>query len=1436
MTSLAQFEPGVRAWFAERFAGPTAVQAQSWPRIAAGEHVLITAPTGSGKTLTAFLWALNQYAAGSWEPGHTRVLYVSPLKALNNDIRRNLLIPLQSLREDHDFPAVSVQTRSGDTPQSERQRMLRRPPDILITTPESLSLMLTTTRGRLALGQVETAILDEIHSIVDNRRGAQLMTSLERLTDLCGEIQRLALSATVRPLDRIAQYVGGYGADGTPRKVGIVNPGSTKEIEFRVRYPEEVRLALENGKKIWDPLSEVFRRQIEHNASTLFFTNSRRLAEKITLKINEDQAGPIAYAHHGSLAREIRTEVEERLKAGSLKAIVATSSLEMGIDVGHLDEVVLIQSPPSIAATVQRIGRAGHGVGETSIGTLYPTHANDFLEAAVLAKAVASGDIEPLTPQANALDVLAQIIVSMCASETWQVDDVFALLRRSTPYHELPREQFDLLIDMLAGRYAGSRVRELKPRVVLDRINNTIRAQKGAVLALYNSGGTIPDRGYYQLRHADTGAVIGELDEEFVWEATTGQTFSMGTQNWQVIQVTHNDVLVRAAPPGTTAPPFWRSESYNRSFHFSERIAGELEEAEEMLSAGRDDELRSTFTSARGFDPEAAVELLDYLTRQREASGAALPHRHHLLLELVRSGPGGYRGPDDTRQLVLHTFWGGRLNRPWALALEVAWQEKFGSRAEIHADNNAIVIQVKGEPEPAGVLRLVTPDNLDALLRRSLERSGFFGARFRECAGRALLLPRQRFNQRLPLWMSRLQAKKLMSATAGYPDFPMLLESWRTCLQDEFDIESLCRMLTELEDGTIEWTFVATGTPSPFASNVTFAQINRYMYADDTPEEDAGPSALSDDLIRHVVHNAELRPPIRREIIRAYLAKRQRTADGYRPATAEDWCEWAKERILIPAAEIDAGGSAGATLPADELLVWLEEPAGRDEKRAWLTHRELLHGLLESGLCEGFVFQGAAPAVAEARTAEQLALEILSFYGPLTEAEIADILPRVPAGLLDADEELVSGCLVADDPAFYYCDAENYGTLLRFQRAAARPELRPQPIEALPGFLASWQRFGASGDDEHVLDVLERLRGFRAPVRVWLHDLISARIAGVANSRFDDVLARHGMQWQGAGREAIAIGYPEDLQLVDGGAEASATLANLFTDPSARYSFGQLADRSGLSLEAFNEQWWRSVWGGEIASDNLAPLRQGEERGYALTLATPKRKSSGRPGRRRGTLPPGWTGNWSVRTPTEADLDPLTELEDAKDRARMLLDRYGLICREIANREGGLLRWRQLFRALRLMELAGEVTAGYFFNSLSGPQFAGPGALRRLQQGWHPPNDFWVNAIDPASPCGLIPGSADLPARRPSNYLAFHEGALALVIERSGRRLHFHREPEDACMDSVCRPLTHLVRLRRRVEVERINDAPARFSPYLEPLGRLFNAVNDHKHLVLTIG
>ncbi len=1551
MSALELFHPSIRTWFGNRFTTPTDVQARTWPRVAAGAHVLATAPTGSGKTLTAFLWALDQFARGAYRPGRTRVLYVSPLKALNNDIHRNLLGPLEELRERHGFPEIGVGARSGDTPQGDRQRMLRKPPEILITTPESLALLLTNSRGRQALATVETLILDEVHAVVANRRGAQLMTSVERLAAIAGEFQRLALSATVKPLEAVAAYIGGYLPNGSPRRMEIVVGRQAKAIQFRVRFPEDARNAAADGKAIWEPLSESFRSLIEHNRSTLFFTNSRRLAEKMTLKINEHQDTPLAYAHHGSLARDIRAEVEKRLKAGELGAIVATSSLELGIDIGALDEVVLVQSPPSIAAALQRIGRAGHGVGELSRGTLYPTHAQDFLEAAVLADAVVERDIEPLTPLANPLDVLCQTIVSMCATETWEVERLFAVIRASSPYRNLPAEHFHLVLDMLAGRYAGTRVRELQPRIAHDRINGTVRANKGALFALYNSGGAIPDRGYYQLRHADSGTLIGELDEEFVWEAGIGQTFNLGTQNWQILRITHNEVLVRAARNTTNAPPFWRAERRNRSFHFSSRIALYLERAEQALNENRGDELKAALQNQAqaGFDPIAADELVGYLRRQRDSTRAPLPHRRHLLLELVRTGPGGYRGPDAPRQLVMHSLWGGAVNRPWALALEAAWRERFDAEPDIHADNNAIVVQLKeapargdgrhafvrsqiatdraaahlGQPDgaavadqtidqgrhgdanrprrplresgplrgldPEALLDWVTPDNLNELLRQSLEGSGYFGARFRECAGRALLLTRQRFNRRLPLWMSRMQAKKLMTATKRFRDFPVLLEAWRTCLVDEFDLPALRRLLGELRDGDIQYSFVETDAPSPFASTVTFDQVSRYMYADDKPEQD-GASALGSDLIEQAVSDESLRPRLRPGIIAEYEAKRQRRAEGYRPQTVEEWLEWAKERVLTPVED----------WPEDIDHEYLVHFTNRE--RTWVAHLETAGGLVDTGLCAGGWIDPpntatALPDVGDTRTGLDFAAEILSFYGPRTKAQIETLLPHVPAGLVDEESGVVSGRLVEGSEAIHYCDAENLQTLLRFQRAANRAEFTARPLRDLPGFWAAWQRLERPWSESGALSAIEQLSGYAAPVQAWLQDFMACRFTDFADHLLDECRTREQFVWRGAGNRRIALGYPEDIALFEAppdkdraAQDVRAAAASLFADRNAGYTYHQLRDRAPSNSRAvpeeaqrtskqpthprprhdsprastkhtrrtvkeersgrhphqsppvaevtraawipdspgamdaldFNNWWWGLVWRGIVAADGLAPLRAGLRRDFRLD--TPGTHG---PRRRARAAAQGWPGDWRlVDAPRTAD-GPLERLEDDKDRIRTLVGRYGVVNREIVNRES---RWADLFKAIRIMEMAGELIAGHFFEGLSGPQFIGPRAFHHLR-GHRPPRSFWVNATDPAAPCGLAANWPELPRRMPGNYLGFLDGELALVIENLGARLVFHVPPDHPDIDSITVPLQYLARRRGRIAVMTINGENARRSPYLDCLERTMTRTADHRRV-----
>ena len=1414
---LQTFHPDLAAWFDARYAAPTPVQEEAWPIIASGAHALVTAPTGSGKTLTAFLCALDGFARGALAPGATRVLYVSPLKALNNDIRVNLYEPLAALRERGVLPDLTVQVRSGDTSQSDRQRMLRRPPDVLITTPESLHLLLTTTRGQQALSTIETVILDEVHAIADNRRGAQLMVSLERLARLAGEYQRLALSATIEPLEAVARYIGGAAPDGTDRAVQIVNAPLTKEIELTVRFPEEAKHAIQSGKKLWDPLSDDFRVRIEQNQSTLFFTNSRRLAEKITLKINEPQSEPVAYAHHGSLAKDIRAEVERRLKAGELKAIVATSSLEMGIDIGALDEVVMVQSPPSIAATLQRIGRAGHQVGAVSVGTIYPTHAHDFLEASVLSEQVNKREIEPLEPLHGPLDVLVQVVISMCAQAPVRIDDLYAQIICAGSYRELARSQFDLVIEMLSGRYAGTRVRELRPRLEHDRIKGTVKSNRGAVLAMYNSGGNIPDRGYFTLRHADTNQPIGELDEEFVWEATTGQVFTLGTQSWQIQRITHNDVVVRAAKPDVTAPPFWRSESFNRSEFFSSRILEELEEYESLLERREDEQLSERLVDERGFEPFAAGELVSYLKDQREHTERALPHRHHVLLELVEGGPDGYRGPDAPKQLVIHTLWGGGLNRPFAYALEAALRQSGAPKPEVHADDNAVVVQMREVPDPTQVLGWVTASNVDPLLREGLETSGYFGARFRECAGRSLLLPKQKFNQRLPLWLSRLQAKKLMNATRELTDFPVLLEAWRTCLQDEFDLTTLRERLLELQDGTISWSYAHTRTPSPFAGAVRFEQISRYMYADDTPDVGAA-SALSGDLIAQAVADPGLRPVLKEEVVRSFVSKRQRTAPGYAPADLDELVEWLKERALVPASEWQSLTDEMG-FPTDHEYIHTIEA----DERVWVCHAEHLASWLLLGAQPTVPTETAQLPPADDLTA--LCLEVLSFYGPLTADEIRGLLPQTPD---DVWGRLATDVSVENLAESAYCDPDNLEALLRFQRAQQRVSLDPIEAFELPAFFASQQGFAKplQSNPEIIADVLELLSGASAPVSTWLNDIVPARIPDAQPHDLDQAFESHGFAWQGTGKERITLSYPEDRALRPAIDAPEPELTALFADPNARYTFQQIGDTTPLDAARLNGLWWQSVWSGALASDSLTSLRDAASRRYALAADTSRRSRR----HRVRSFVRGWPGTWYLHQ-TNGENDPVSALEDAKERARVLLERYGVVCREIVVREGW--RWRDVFGALRIMELAGEVVQGWFCNGLGGPQFASPAGIQRLTRRPAAPPSWWINATDPASPCGLSLDWPQLPQRRGANYLAFLNSDLALVVENLGKRLSYHVDPDHPDLDAVHAVLAHLITHHRRLEVLDINGESARKSPYLAALGRTLNVTSDHRAVVL---
>ncbi|MGH2913902.1 MAG: DEAD/DEAH box helicase, partial [Solirubrobacteraceae bacterium] len=1235
--SLDAFSARTRAWFQGAFAAPTAAQEQAWPAIASGEHVLLSAPTGSGKTLAAFLYGIDRLAFDpdrAADPRGRRIglVYVSPLKALSYDVDRNLRTPLRGIGAQ-----LSVAVRTGDTPQRERARMLREPPDILITTPESLYLMLTGRAQRLFAG-VRWCIVDEIHAVASTKRGSHLALTLERLTAAAGpEVQRIGLSATQRPLDEVGRFLV-----GPRRRCRILDTGMRKQLDLKIHVPVESMAApgdtpgadldpLAGGTEstrnsIWPAIYPELLELIRAHRSTILFVNNRRAAERIAIRLNELAGEALARSHHGSLALEERAQVEEQLKAGALPCLVATSSLELGIDMGAVDLVIQVESPKSVSRGLQRIGRSGHSVTEISRGRIFPKFRADLLECAVVARRMREGSIETTVVPRNPLDVLAQQIVAIAAAagdgdgdgdcdESVDVDWLYALVTATHTYSELSRAQLDNVLDMLDGRYPSSAFAQLRPRIVWDRVAGTIRARSGARQLAVTNAGTIPDRGLYAVTLPD-GRRVGELDEEMVYEARPGQTFLLGASTWRIEEIGRDRVIVTPAPGLPGAVPFWKGDTLGRPRELGEAI-GEfarwaVDQPPEALQADYD------------LDERAARNLVEFLSEQRRAT-RVIPSDRAIVVERFRDEIG------DWRLCVLSPF-GGRVHSAWSLAIGARIRQQLGLECDAICSDDGIIVHLPDADEPPSAdLVLLEPDEIEDLIVAQLGSSALFGARFRENAARALLIPRARPGKRTPLWQQRLKAQSLLEVARDHGEFPIVLETYRECLRDVLDVPGLVDLLTRLHRREITLVAVETATASPFASSLLFDYVATYMYEGDTPNAERRAAALSLDreLLRELLGQEELRDLIDAGALERVEADLQCLSEQAR-ATGRDGLLDVLRRVgdLSPrecSARVLDGLDAGPML--DELA--RERRAVRirvaGEER-WIDAADA--GCYRDAL--GAAPPGGLPATFVADVPDALARLLIRYaatHGPFTTADLrARYGIDVSSALreLERDGALVLGELRPGGCEREWCDPEVLRRLRRASLAALRREIEPADAKALARFYPAWQGIDghpASGAGiDRLREALVPLQGLALPVAAWEADVLPRRVGAYSPAWLDQLCAAGELVWIGAGaigRHAgrVALYFRDDLALLGpppyrgerpAGAAHDAVRERL---AAGACFFGDLLRDLELATEEIQEALWDLAWDGEATNDAFAPLR-------APRLSLARSQRSPAPGRR----------------------------------------------------------------------------------------------------------------------------------------------------------------------------------------------------------------------------
>lgn len=1449
------FHPAIITWFQNKFGEPTQPQRLGWPLVSSGKNTLILAPTGSGKTLAAFLAGINRVVsdleAGTGPESGVEILYISPLKALNYDIERNLVEPLAGIQQTalemgRPLPEIRTAVRTGDTPADERRRMARKPPHILITTPESLHLILTSS-PRSMLQTVRYVIVDEIHSLSPNKRGVFLATLLERLEDIChGSPVRIGLSATQKPLSEVASFLGGFSDSGEPRPVEIVDTGVLRRMDLQVICASDDLRNPDEGS-VWPPIFRRLLELVQSHGSTIIFANTRRIVEKLTLGINDLAGEELVRPHHGSVSAPLRRRTEAALKNGDLKGVVATGTLELGIDMGAVELVCQVESPKEVSRGLQRVGRAGHVMTAISKGRIIPKTNADLMEAVSVAKGMLDGDVEPISVPKNCLDVLAQQIVAMAALEGTSWIDVYRTVRRTYSFHDLSEEAFNLTLQLVSGRYPSKAFRDLRPRVSLDRVSGRISPLPGAQRLVISNGGAIPDTGQYGVYLSEANLKIGELDEEFVYESREGDTFSLGTNNWKIQKIEADRILVSHGSPFQARMPFWRGENVPRSARTGRRM-GEL--MGQIAEKGEDAE--EWVLDALPVDSKAAGNIANFIDSQSgEAENPGLPTDKRIVLETFADDIGG-------RRLAVITVFGGRVHHALRIALSALMQKELGIEPETVVGDNGVLFRLpEGDaPPPLGLLRRLTPELAYDLIVDDLPNTALFGLRFRQNAARALLLPGAGPGKRTPLWLQRLKAKDLLAIAKLFDGFPIIVETFRECLQDYLELDELREILRQVQSGEIEISIVERLTPSPLASTMLFNFQMIYQYEWDQPKSvGMRRSSLTERRLVDELVDGKLGRALDERAISDLDNLLQGIGERYRARTAEEFYELVRRLGDVP--EEDASSRCAdpdfiqALLEEGKLVEVTFANARRSNRLAACDHLdEYLRAI--SGERE------AIESILDRHIANRSAVspaDIAADYG-------------FPASLVESfiQSLMQDGQLIEIPPAPgaqspRYISPGNLEIIYRRTLAMQKLEAKPATPQMYTEFLTRWQHLHPNhrlqGQDG-LRVVLRQLEALWLPYSIWEPDVLARRVSDFRPEQIDDLSLSAEFVWMGQSavvdrpgsiaflaREGLSALHPL-LRTTSTNGETTAqkdAVRHCLETHGASFLIDIVAE-TGLDSRIVQRLLWEMIWSGEVTHDYFKLLRSGKP--PAVPEPKPQSEHSHHADRRqfyrartriRKTFshPTGHNpGRWTLLSALARH--EVDQQESLEIYARILLERYGVVAKDIVQRTGEPdVLWGNLYNIYQRMELSGEIERGYFVEGLAGAQFGLPEAVDDLMSRRgvgsldieHDRHPILLNACDPAylySSAGPFDTGFGRLNRLPSNYAVLLNGQPVLTVELGSGTLNTldGLASEDAAISAAA--LKHLmdnawpIRPYRRVELRNLGSDPVVGSPAEELL------------------